>query len=816
MYISVYYEGKGVGGTSNIKGEYSVENRPGWNELTFSAIGYKTKVVKINANTRTLNVKLASNDILLSEVVIKPKREKYSRKNNPAVDFMKKVIENKSTFKLQENDFFRYDKYQKMKTSFNDMTVKKIKEGVYKKVPNLETQLEPSPNSDKLILPLSIQETASTAIYRKNPKSEKTIMKGMISNGIQDFLSTGDMLATVLQDVFADVNIYDNDIRLLQERFVSPISNTATSFYKFYLMDTLMVNRQECVHLTFVPQNSQDFGFTGHLYIVNDSSYAVKRCTMNLPKKTGVNFVENMDIIQQFEQLPDGNWVLTEDDMIIDLFVLKETQGVQVQRTTRYSNYSFDTIPTDMFKTKGNVIKESDMLAKDDTFWEEARQVPLTDTENNMAKFVKDMTNIPGFKYVVFALRTLLENYVETSIGDTPSKFDIGPINTFITNNYVDGMRLRFSGRTTANFHPQLFLGGYGAYGFKDKKWKYEGTVTYSFIKQEFFPWDFPKHNISFTYKYDVMSPMDKFLTTDKDNVFVSWKIQTIDQMSYVRDAILKYEVENNAGLGITITAKHRNDEPAGNLKYFRNNSEATLVRDITTTELGVALEYAPGRTYVNTKQRRIPVSIDMPIFKLSHTTGFKGLLGGEYNFNLTEVSIFKRFFLSSWGKLDATIKAGAQWNKVPFPLLILPEANLSYISQPGTFSLINNMEFFNDRYASLTLTYNMNGKLFNRIPLIKKLKWRELFRVRMLWGDLTDKNNPYISTDDPDLFKFPSRNGEVTSFVMDSKTPYIEASAGVHNIFKLFNVEYVRRMNYLDNPDATKHGIRLTVMVSF
>lgn len=816
MYISVFYEGKGVGSISNIKGEYVVENRPEWKELTFSAVGYNTKVVRITPNTRTLNIKLAPGDILLNEVVIKPKKERYSRKNNPAVDFMRKVIENKSTFKLQENDYYQFDKYQKMKTSFNDMTPDKVKEGIYKKIPNLENQLEPSPNSDKQILPLSIQETASSTIYRRNPKSEKTIMKGMTSNGIQDFLSTGDMLATVLQDVFSDVNIYDNDIRLLQERFVSPISNSAISFYKYYLMDTLVVDRQECVHLTFVPQNSQDFGFTGHLYVVNDSSYAVKRCTMNLPKRTGVNFVENMDIIQQFEQLPDGNWVLTEDDMIVDLFVIRDLQGVQVQRTTRYSNYSFDPIPNAQFKSRGNVIKESDMLIKDEEFWADARQVPLTQTESNMAKFVRELTEIPGFKYVVFALKTLFENYIETTIGDNPSKFDIGPINTTITSNYIDGLRLRFSGRTTAQLHPQLFLSGYGAYGFKDKKWKYEGTVTYAFHKQEFFPWEFPKHNISFTYKYDVMSPMDKFLATDKDNVFVSWKIKTVDQMSYVRDAILKYEVENNAGLGLTVTAKHRNDEPAGNLKYFRNNSEATFVKDITTTELGVTLEYAPGRTYVNTKQRRIPVSLDMPVFRISHTAGFKNILGGEYNFNLTEASIFKRFFLSSWGRLDATIKAGAQWNKVPFPLLILPEANLSYISQPETFSLINNMEFFNDRFASLSLTYNMNGKLFNRIPLIKKLKWRELFRVRMLWGDLTDKNNPYINNDDSDLFRFPTRNGEVTSFVMDPKTPYIEASFGIHNIFKLLNIEYVRRLNYLDNPGASKHGIRLMIMMSF
>lgn len=815
MYVSVYYEGKGVGGTSNDKGEYRIETKEGWNEVTFSAIGYETKVVKINASTKVLNVQMKPSDIMLSEVTVKPGRERYSRKNNPAVDFMRKVIENKSTFKLEENDYYQYDKYQKMKTSLNDMTPEKVKEGVYKKIPFLENQLEPSPNSDKFILPISVQETASQTIYRKDPKSEKSIIRGMVSNGIDDFISTGDMMGTVLNDVFSDVNIYDNDIRLLQERFVSPISNSAISFYKFYLMDTLMVDKHECVHLTFVPQNSQDFGFTGHLYVVNDSSYAVKRCTMNLPKKTGVNFVENMDIVQEFEQLPNGNWVLTDDDMIVDLYVIKSLQGVQVQRTIKYTNYTFEPITSPLFRSKGNVIKETDMLIKSDEFWAEVRQVPLTKTESSMDLFVNQLTQIPGFKYVIFVAKAFIENHVETGTLDTPSKFDFGPINTTITSNYIDGLRLRLSGRTTAKLHPQWFLSGYGAYGFKDQKWKYEGTVTYAFHKQEFFPWEFPKHNISATYRYDVMSPMDKFLTTDKDNVFVSWKTTTVDQMSYVRDAVLKYEVENRAGFGVTVTAKHRNDEPTGMLQYLKNDATETPVHDITTAEVGVTLEYAPGRTYVNTKQRRIAVSRDMPVYTLSHTTGIKAF-GGDYNFNFTEASVWKRFWLSSWGNVDATFKMGAQWNKVPFPLLILPAANLSYITQQETFTLINNMEFLNDRYASLAVTYEMNGKLFNRIPLIKKLKWREAFRFRVLWGDLTDKNNPYANPDDADLFKFPTRNGEPTCFVMDPKVPYMEASVGIYNIFKLLHIEYVRRLNYLENPGINKHGIRFMILMRF
>ena len=823
MYVTVQYEGKGVGSVTNVDGEYEVETRRGWNELTFSSIGYVTQKIKFEPGTRVINVKLAPDDVMLSEVVVKPQRERYSRKNNPAVDFMRKVIEHKKALKLEEKDYYQYQRYEKMKMSLNDVTPEKLEKGIYKKFSFFKDQVEVSPKTGKQILPISIKETASRTFYRRDPESRKTIIEGMNSSGIEEFFSTGDMLGTVLNDVFSDINIYEDNIRLLQRYFTSPIGRGAINFYKFYLMDTLMVDKQECVHLTFVPQNSQDFGFTGHLYVVKDSTYAVKKCTMNLPQNTGVNWVSHMDIVQQFEQLPDSTWILTDDDMTVELTFIKGVQGLEVQRTTKYTNYNFDEIDPRYFRLKGSVIKEANMLNRTDEYWAEIRQVPLTKQESTMDIFMNRIEQIPGFKYVIFAAKALIENFVETSGPKHPSKVHIGPINTMITSNYLNGTRFRLSAMTTGNLHPHWSFSGYGAYGTKDRKWFYSAQAAYSFNKREYVLWEFPKHYLAFKYTYDVMNPMDKYLMTDKDNMFVGWKWATVDQMSYIRDATLTYELETNTGFSVNAMLRHRNDQPGGNLHYWRNNGVTpgqwdatnTRVHDMTTTELGVTLRYAPGETFVNTKQRRIPVSLDAPIFTLSHTTGFKGLLGGDYNFNLTELSMRKRFWFGSWGKLDATLRAGAQWNTVPFPLLNQPMANLSYITQNNeSFNLINNMEFLNDRYASIALSYDLNGKLFNRIPLIKKLKWREMFRIRGLWGTLTDKNNPYKSHNS-DLFLFPMRDGMPTSHVMGKK-PYIEASIGIYNIFKLIHIEYVRRLTYTDLPGIKKGGIRFMVLTIF
>lgn len=817
-YLSVFYEGKGVGSITDNDGNYKVETRKGWNKLTFSAVGYVTKVVNIIPGvTKNLNVRMRPDDIMLDEVVVKPKREKYSRKNNPAVELMKKVIAHKKNNKLSENDYYQYNKYQKITMSLNDVTPEMLEKGMYKKMPFLKDQIELCEETNKFILPISVDETVSQKIYRKHPKSEKTIIKGMSSTGVNELFATGDMLSTVLKDVFTDVNIYDNDIRLLQYPFISPISSSdAISFYKFYIMDTTFVDKDKCFHLTFVPNNSQDFGFTGHLYVLADSSYTVKKCTMNLPKKSGVNFVDNMDIIQEFEQLPNGEWVLKTDDMIVEMTLMKIMQGFQIRRTTRYSDYAFDELPQQLFKRKGAEIKEADAMMRGDDFWNQYRPVPLTQTESSMDMLVKRLEQMPGFKYVIFVLKAFIENFVETGTKEHPSKVDIGPVNTMISNNYIDGLRLRMSAQTTANLNPHLFFKGYYAYGFKDHRSKYMGEVEYSFNKKEYLPREFPKNSITFSYQYDVMSPTDKFLKTDKDNVFVSFKTSTVDQMSYVRNIALKYENETQFGLKTTVEVKHSTDEPTGGLAYITNDDQKTLVPEIQTMEASLAFRYAPGETFVNTKQRRIPVSFDAPVFTLSHTAGFKGVLGGEYNYNLTEIGLYKRFWFSSWGKIDMFVKGGAQWNKVPFPLLIMPAANLSYILQRETFNLINNMEFLNDRYASLDVSWDLNGKIFNRIPLLKKLKWREAIGFKMLYGHLTDKNNPMKHPGDSELFLFPTRDGRPTSFVMDPKTPYMECSVGIHNIFKILHIDYVRRLNYLDHPDANKWGVRFMVMMTF
>ena len=273
-YLNIYYDGKGVGTITDIDGKYSIPYRSGWNKLTFSMVGYTRQDITVSSKTTELNVSMKS-ELVLDEVVVKPKKEKYSRKNNPAVELMKKVIESKGRTNLENKDYYFYNKYQKITLAVNDITPDSLRESwLFKKYPFLRDQVEICDVTQKRILPVSVDETVSQKIYRKEPRSEKTIIQGIDSRGINELFSTGDMLTTVLKDVFQDIDIYEDRFRFLQYPFDSPVSDAGIRFYKYYIMDTVFVERDKCFHLTFVPNNSQDFGFTGHLYILADCQLA--------------------------------------------------------------------------------------------------------------------------------------------------------------------------------------------------------------------------------------------------------------------------------------------------------------------------------------------------------------------------------------------------------------------------------------------------------------------------------------------------------------------------------------------------------------
>lgn len=830
-YASVYYEGTTVGTNTDRRGRFELRERNDWNTLTVSMLGYETQKVKLTpGRKKNITIRLVSHAQQLEGVTIQGTRTRYSRRDNPAVELMRKVIDHKRMNDLHEKDFYTYTKYEKMVFSLNEFTERVFEEGEMKRFAFLKDHVERSPQTGKLILPLTVDETISEVLYRKDPKTEKTVIKAQSNKGVTELVNTGDILTTTLKDVFTDVNVYDNECRLLQYPFKSPIANSAISFYRYYIEDTIMIDDDKVIHLSFSPNNQQDFGFSGHLYIMADSTYQLRRVELQIPARSDVNFVENMLITQDFVTLPTGERVAINNDMLVELKLASFLNKLQVQRVIRNKNFSFEDISPKVFKhIKGSVFKEPDAEMQDEEYWDEYREVKLTRSESQIGTFLDRLQNIKGFKYVIFAFKSLVENFVETGDSVHPNYVDIGPVNTIISSNHYDGLRLRVSALTNANLSPHLFASGYVAYGTKTHNVYGKLQLTYSFNKKAYLPREFPMNNLSITYLNDIVSPFDKFIPTDKDNMFMSIKASSVDQFNHTKEVKVQYDREFENGLKFGLSATHTKNKPVDAMFYQPLGTDPQPTydptkwkRSMTTSEVKASISFEPGATYVNTKQRRLKINQDAPIITIIQTMGFNNVLGGEYEYAVTEAELYKRLWIpNSWGKMDLDIKGGIQWKKVPFPLLIHPAANQSYILEDNTFSLISNLEFLNDRYLSVMYQWDLNGKIFNRIPLLRRLKWREMVGVNLLWGDLTDKNNPFKTGDPTNIFYFPGHfrqdgSYECNTVVMDKKTPYIELRLGIHNIFKLIHIEYVRRLTYRDNPETNSWGIRGMVRMTF
>lgn len=803
----VTYKDRKVSAIADLDGVFSIARINGAT-LTFSCMGFKEESVNITKATPSrLTIKLKPDTKNLQEVVVKAEKRRYVRKGNPAVELMKRVIEAKKDTKLENHDFYTYNKYQKLSMALNDFKVKEQDSTDLGKV-KFSQQAELSPYTGKMVVPISLDETVTQHIYRKDPQSEKDIIKGEQSSGLNQLFATGDMLNTTLKEVFQDVDIYDNYVKLLKFPFLSPIGTGATAFYRYYIVDTVLVERDSCYHLQFTPNNPQDIGFNGDIYILKDSTLHVKKCHLSIPPKSDVNFVSTLHIDQIYSQLPNGEWALSNDDMWAEMTLLGKS--LLVVRNTRISDYSFDPLHKNLFKGQAKVKRMADSRSQDDEFWDQYRAVELTKKEDGLGDFMTAMSKSKNMRIPLLVFKTLFENFIETSRAGKPSKFDIGPVISTFSTNFYDGFRLRAGGKTTAALNKHFFLEGNYTHGFKSGGNYYGITAQYCFNKKKHSSFEFPQRMIVFESSLDVTSVSDKFLKNSKDNLFVNFRTETVNMLYKNNKQRLGFIWETDYGMNFSTNIIAESNRPVGDLRFIHVSDGREDFR-MRTTELNATVQFCPGQTYINTKQDRWPVDKDRPEFTVRHATCFEGILGGQYSSNQTELAMFKRQWLGTWGRLDLYASGSIQWNKVPFPLLITPPTCISYVEQEGTLNMLHNMEFFMDRRVFWSVAWNMNGKIFNRIPLLKKLKLREYVAFRGVWGTLTDKNNPWKNSGDAMLYEFPEG-----SYPISPSKPYMEVAVGVRNIFKIFGVDYVRRINYHEHPGTKKNGVRVNLTFSF
>lgn len=807
QYVSVVLKG-GRGTVTDSLGHYTLRSSGNIAVLQITYVGYKTILKNITpGTTQTVNVELETDPKAINNVTVTTrKRAPYRNKGNPAVELIRRVIENKSINRTEHYDYVQYDQYEKMQVSISNVSEKLTNSKLLKNYKFLFENRDTTKIEGKSLLPVYLEETLSKKYFRKKPEKTKTIITGQKRVNFGEYIDNAGV-SSYLNRLYMDVDIYDNDIPLFTYQFLSPIADLGPTFYMYYIRDTTTdANGQKLIKIYFTPRNTNDLLFRGNMWVTLDGNYAVQKMNMFLSKNANLNFVRELHIDLDFEKSEDNRYHLSRSNIMADASVTKNSAtGFFGERTVSFKNFRINVPMPDTLYDGAAMVKLDNAAIRPDSFWSKSRHDTLTRTEAKVYSNIDSLEKMPSFRRTMAFLTFLLAGY--TSVGPV----EIGPAAAFYSFNPVEGFKLRFGGRTTPKLSKRIYFETYGAYGFKDERWKYFLSTTYSINNKSIY--EFPLNFIRASYQYDTKIPGQELQFVSEDNFLLSFKRGKNDRWTYNRNLKLEYVHELPNHLSYTLGFKNWQQEPAGSIIYTKVvNGVDVNIDKLTTTELSGELRWAPHEQFYQGKVYRIPIINKYPIFTLRFIAGVKGLLNSEYNYQNISGRVEKRVFMSQLGYSDVVLEGGYIFGKLPYPLMTIHRANQTYAYQLNSFNLMNFQEFVSDHFVGINIDHHFNGLFFNRVPLLKKLKLREVVSVKMIYGGVRDENKPTV---DPSLIKYPTVDGGPATFSLEKK-PYVEGSVGVTNIFKLIRVDLVKRFNYLDNPYVASLGIRARFKFDF
>ncbi len=810
-YATIKFDGTTLGTISDINGYFRIESNQPVNTVTVTLVGYDPVTIKVNPGKSTeLSVRMQESGNDLKEVVVKS--GKYRNKGNPAVELIQKVIDNKDRNRKESNEYYNFDKYEKVQFALNNVTDKMRNNLLFRKINFIFDNVDTNRVNGDVSLPFFLRETISDVYYRKSPKAQKEYIRGERNSTLPGYLDNQG-LSSAIENMYQDVDFYRNAINLVTIDFISPISPIAPNIYRFYILDTVKLMNTPCVHLYFAPRQKTDLGFMGYMWVALDSTYALRKIEVGIPKDINLNWVNEMQINQEFDWVESPGTgrglMLVKDEIFMDFGLTHDSDARSFlgRKITSYTDYHInEVLPDSLFRTKVNQLREDGSDSRDEAFWTSNRHDTLTARERGIYKMVDSLNNYKPFKRFMGGVKFLFEGY--TPVGG----FDIGPANTFYSFNQVEGFRGRLGGRTNPKFNKHLLLEGYAAYGFKDEKWKGYAAAYYNFGNAQTLR--FPLNQLKVWYQDDVKIPGQNLSFVQEDNFLLSFKRGANDKMYYTQTVGAEYINENQDGVTYSFSAKNTRYRPAGILKFDYEYLDGLFYqKQVNTTEFGATLRYAPNEQFYQGATYRTPILNKYPIFTLSYAAGVSNLLGSGYDYHRVSAKIEKGFFVSPLGWSIVIAEAGRIFGQVPYPLLVAHRANQTYAYQLESYNLMNFLEFISDKYVSVNAFHNFGGFFFNRVPLLKKLKWREVVTAKVLWGGLDARNRP---SPDNGLLLFPvDADGNNITYTLD-KQPYVEASVGIANIFKFVRIDLVRRLTYTQNPGISKLGVRMRFKLEF
>ncbi|HEY9194610.1 MAG TPA: DUF5686 family protein, partial [Mucilaginibacter sp.] len=718
-FISVKFAGTNSGAVTDSVGHFLL-SRPGlYYKVTFSYVGYQPVTRTIKAGqANTVQVSMRGSPNQLKEVAIKSTRKvKYRNKGNPAVELIQQVIDHKAQNRMESADYLQYDLYERTGFSFFHISDKLVR--MFNRYKFMLDSSQVIHGEKQRSLPVFFSEKLSENYYRKNPSKNIQVLKAQKDLNILKFIDTAGLSVYIKRLYGNNIDIYDNNIFIITNQFLSPIADHAPAFYKFFITDTIKSGNEKLVEISFTPRNKGDLLFEGKLLVTQDGRYAVQSCDLNVNKQININFMRSLQVRLDFERYQDGRYYLKKSDVKADFGLLKE-KGLAVfgERSVMFSNYKLNKpMPQDFYEGKSEQ-QAADTHQSDSAFWAGNRPDSLTAGQAKAYADVKRLEKMHSFKRDTWWAATLTGGYANTG------PVQIGPLGSSYAYDTQEGSRFQVGGRTTTSLSKDIYLGGFVAYGIRDKIFKYNPAIYFSLNKTPFYR--FPNDYFKLSYMYDVNVPGYNYAITNAQTALTSFSTGKTDYWIYSRIFAVDYVKDFESHFSYDVTFKTWSQQAAGTLLFQMNDAVGGLVNKLNTTEAGISLRYAPHEQILQGTQYRRTIYSKYPIYNFRLTHDFNGLFNGEYAFTKFTGSVYKRFYLSQLGTTDITVLGGYLAGKVPFPLLFISAANQSISYSPEGYNNMNYLEFVSDHYTGIDLTQSFNGFFLNKIPLIEHLKWRE------------------------------------------------------------------------------------------
>lgn len=777
-YVNISFTNSSIGTITMDDGNYLLETNTKHDSIQISYVGYQTQIIKIERNkSQVLDIELQPTDLNLNEITV------YAGEN-PAHPIFRNIIKNKKENNPEKLEYFNCEVYNKLQIDLNNVTEKFKQRKAFKNFQFVFELEDSSETMGKTYLPVFLTENYSQYYYQKRPKRKKEITMASRISGIENksyVEFTGQM--------YIDINLYDNYVNVFGKQFVSPFSNTGLLVYKYFLEDSSFIDNQWCYYITYKPRRKQERTFHGDFW-VNDSTWGIKKVNARISKDANINYVKDLIINQEYSYINDSAWFKTKDEMFADINIADKGKGFFGRKQTIYKKVDFTEQEPDFFSS--TKIEESITV---DTFelnnkekWNDLRPEKLTDEQEKIYDMVDSVKNVPLFRTVTDIIYLLAYGYYEYN------KFEWGPYFKTYSFNPIEGNRFRFGGRTSNNFSKKIMLYGHVAYGTKDEDFKYGFGALYMFKKN-------PRLSLNIFYEDDLYLLGQSVNAFSEDNILASiLSIRPNDNLLPLERYSASLEKEWFTGFSTELKLFHATVLPSNKIP-FTNQLNNTRWNSLVSSEITLNTRFAYNEKVLRGEFERVSLGSTYPIVSLELTAGLKNVLGSNFEYYRTRLNVSDLMDIKPIGYLRYSITAGKIFGKVPFPLLILHEGNETYAMDLHAYNLMNYYEYASDFYQSIYLEHHFQGLFFNKVPLFRRLKWREIVYAKFLKGTITPENKA--------LWDLPSTLGEL-------KTPYVEAGVGIENIFKIIRIDAIWRLSNLNKDDIQKFGIRAKLQIIF